>query len=106
MRVWRERNREWYLKYKAEYDANYRERRREQARTARAKYPQREMAHTAVRRAVQRGDLPPAWVMVCDICQEAQALEYHHHKGYEESHWLDVVATCLECHGLQHRKET
>lgn len=59
-------------------------------------------ARTTVNRAVSRGLLPPAWSMVCDCCQEAQAAHWHHHKGYEREHWLDVVAACLDCHGLEH----
>lgn len=60
-------------------------------------------AHTTVSRAVRRGILPPAWSMVCDGCEEAQAAHWHHHKGYERNHWLDVVAMCLDCHGKEHR---
>lgn len=63
-------------------------------------------ARTTVNRAVRRGLLPPAWSMVCDGCQEAQAAEWHHHKGYEREYWLDVIAMCLECHGIQHRGES
>lgn len=59
-------------------------------------------ARGTVSDAVRNGKLPPAWSMVCDGCQEAQAAEWHHHNGYEREHWLDVVARCLDCHGLEH----
>lgn len=60
-------------------------------------------AHTTVSRAVRRGVLPPAWSMVCDGCQEAQAAHWHHHKGYERQNWLNVISLCLDCHGKEHR---
>lgn len=62
-------------------------------------------ARTVVNRAVRRGMLPPAWSMVCDGCDEAQAAEWHHHKGYEPEHRLDVIPLCLDCHGEEHRAE-
>lgn len=60
-------------------------------------------AHTTVSRAVRRGILPPAWSMVCDGCDETQAAHWHHHKGYDRKHWLDVIPLCLDCHGKEHR---
>lgn len=60
-------------------------------------------ARTTVNRAVRRGILPPAWSMVCDGCQEAQAAHWHHHQGYERQNWLNVVSLCLDCHGKEHR---
>lgn len=60
-------------------------------------------AHTTVNRAVRRGLLPPAWSMVCDGCDEMQAAHWHHHKGYDRQHWLEVIPLCLDCHGKEHR---
>lgn len=60
-------------------------------------------AHTTVSRAVRRGILPPAWSMVCDECQEAQAAHWHHHKGYDPEYKLDVIAVCIDCHTEEHR---
>ncbi len=105
MREWRERNREWYRQYTSMYRAENREVHREQVKKGRAANPLREKAHSAVRYAIRRGDLSPAWAMVCEVCQEAQALEYHHHLGYAPEHWLDVKVVCLECHGAAHRVE-
>lgn len=59
-------------------------------------------AHTTVSRAVRRGILPPAWSMVCDGCDEAQAAHWHHHKGYNRQSWLDIIPLCLDCHGKEH----
>lgn len=62
-------------------------------------------AHTTVSRAVRKGLLPPAWSMVCEHCQEAQAAHWHHHNGYAREHWLDVTAVCLDCHSKEHRAD-
>jgi hypothetical protein len=62
----------------------------------------REKAHVAVRRAIARGDLPPATAMVCERCQEAQAAHWHHDMGYAEEYHLHVIALCKSCHGKAH----
>lgn len=67
------------------------------------RYPERKKARDAVHYAVRIGKLPPAWTMVCDVCQEAQAASWHHHKGYEPEHWLDTIPLCRVCHGKEHR---
>lgn len=59
-------------------------------------------ARYAVRNAVRRGELPPAWSVVCEHCQEAQAKQYHHRLDYEPENWLNVAALCMECHGKAH----
>lgn len=61
-------------------------------------------AANVVRHAVDRGDFPPVWTMVCEHCQEAQAMHWHHHKGYADEHLLDVIALCVACHGKAHRR--
>lgn len=63
-------------------------------------------ARTVVNRTVRRGLLPPAWSMVCDACDEAQAAHWHHHNGYDKEHRLDVIPLCLDCHGVEHRGES
>jgi len=62
-------------------------------------------ARNAVNDAIRQGKLPPAWSMVCDQCDEAQAAHWHHHNGYERAHWLDIVPLCLDCHGKEHRSD-
>jgi hypothetical protein len=60
------------------------------------------LARYAVYNAIRRGELPPAWSVVCEHCQEAQGQQYHHYCGYEPEHWLNVVALCTDCHGKAH----
>lgn len=62
-------------------------------------------ARTAVNRAVKTGELPPAWSMVCSMCDEAQAAHWHHHLGYSEENWLDVIPACVDCHARERRVE-
>ena len=82
LKEWRSRNREHVAAYNRSPQVN---------------------ARSAVNKAVRSGKLPPAWAMVCGICQEAQGAEYHHYNGYEPEHWFDVEVTCTECHGREHR---
>ena len=79
------------------------EKRRQAVKEAKARNPQRVKAHGAVNQAIARGDIPPAYSVVCESCQEAQAKHYHHHLGYAQEHWMDVVALCTTCHGKAHR---
>jgi hypothetical protein len=62
---------------------------------------ERQGAHDAIRWAVKRGRLAPASSQVCMDCGAA-ARHYHHHLGYDRSHWLDVVALCARCHRRRH----
>jgi hypothetical protein len=71
------------------------------ART-RERHPERVSARKLVWSEVEAGRFPPANTMVCDICQEALACHWHHHKGYEPEHALDVIAVCRECHTKEH----
>jgi hypothetical protein len=59
-------------------------------------------ARVAVGTAVRRGKLPVVSTMICCVCNEAQAEQWHHHNGYDKAHWLDVVPVCRECHGKEH----
>lgn len=92
-----ERTRKWR-------DQN-REKRREISSRYAAKHGDRRLAHGAVNDAVRRGNFPPAWTMVCEYCQEAQAAHWHHHKGYDREVALDVVAVCKDCHTEAHRSK-
>lgn len=62
-----------------------------------AKNPQRHRARLAVGHEVRTGRMPPASSCKCTRCGE-EAVEYHHHLGYEEEHKLDVVPVCITCH--------
>lgn len=82
-----------------EKQSAYNKRRRRNKRTATDKT----RARMAVRDAIWRSALPPAWTMVCGHCQEAQAAHWHHHNGYEHENRLDVIALCVACHSKEHR---
>lgn len=34
----------------------------------------------------------------CSLCPNSSQIEAHHHLGYAEEHWLDVIWVCLDCH--------
>lgn len=93
----RERTREWV--------SRNRDKRRQFSKRYTDIHAERRIAHGAVNDAVRRGKFPPAWAMVCEHCQEAQAAHWHHHKGYSKEFALDVVAVCVECHVSAHKKE-
>lgn len=73
------------------------EKRRAYVQTNLLRYPEKNRAHVAVRMAVDRGDLPRANTLKCVRCGRP-AQDYHHHKGYDQEHWLDVIPTCKRCH--------
>lgn len=54
-------------------------------------------AAKALHKAIKAGEFPKAKELKCSHCPR-QAAQYHHHNGYDESHWLDVIPLCLECH--------
>ena len=60
-------------------------------------HPDRIQASVAVKDAVRRGILMPPTSFQCKMCDNT-AEHYHHHKGYEEEHKLDVVPLCHVCH--------
>jgi hypothetical protein len=47
--------------------------------------------------AINAGKLPRVKYLKCAFCSKT-AQEYHHHKGYDEVHWLDVIPVCKDCH--------
>ena len=61
-------------------------------------------ARYVVSEAVRKGLLPKPDTAKCRLCPE-QGQEYHHHRGYEKEHWLDVIPVCTSCHGKTCRKE-
>lgn len=68
---------------------------------ARAKYdaanPEKNRARRATRYAVSTGRIPKASTLPCIRCGKP-AQEYHHHRGYDAAHRLDVVPVCKTCH--------
>ncbi|MEE9354756.1 MAG: hypothetical protein V3U75_04125 [Methylococcaceae bacterium] len=71
------------------------------AKRYRLKFPYKNKANKAVQKAIKDGRLPPPKSLNCSCNEPAQ--EYHHHKGYEPKHWLDVVPVCVKCHKIAHR---
>lgn len=57
----------------------------------------------SINSAVIAGKLSRPDTLQCHYCPN-QAQEYHHHKGYEKEHWLDVLPACRKCHDIKHRK--
>jgi len=60
-------------------------------------HPNQIKARHAVSHAIEAGRLPRPDCFPCYFCQKTSQ-EYHHHKGYEPEHWLDVVPACIPCH--------
>ncbi len=62
------------------------------------KHPDRYEARKAANHAVESGQLPRIRTQTCSCGHQAQ--HYHHHKGYAEEHWLDVIPICIKCHTI------
>lgn len=60
----------------------------------------RKKAREAVNHAVEEGKLPRVDTQKCSMgdgdCEGR--IEYHHHKGYNKNHWLDVIPLCRKHH--------
>lgn len=67
-------------------------------------HPEVRNAHNAVQYAIRTGRLPHISQVKCKQCGE-QATEYHHFKGYESQHRLDVIPLCDSCHTKAHLKD-
>lgn len=63
--------------------------------------PNYQRALSAVNYAVRTGKLPQPDSLQCHY-GEHPAQEYHHYKGYEPEHRLDVVPVCRKCHRKIH----
>ena len=59
--------------------------------------PQIIKARKAISYAVKSNKLPRPDSLQCHYCQ-AQAKQYHHHKGYVSKHRKDVIPVCDYCH--------
>ena len=54
-------------------------------------------AKSAVNNAIRDGKLPRPDTLLCHYCPKP-AQQYHHWRGYEPEHWLDIVPVCKQCH--------
>ena len=70
---------------------------REFAKIDRIRHPERHKARDAVKSMIKNGAIPKASALKCHNCP-SQAKEYHHHNGYAQESWLDVIPVCKECH--------
>lgn len=105
--------RKWDMKYrklhpqmKRENDKRYALAHPDKRKLLELVYRIRHSERVAARRAVQwrarAGILPLPNTVVCEVCNEALACEWHHHNGYSPEHRLDVIAICKECHIRAH----
>jgi hypothetical protein len=71
-------------------------------------FPEKYKAHEALTYAVKTGKLPAVQSQKCSVCKNKQAQEYHHHRGYDKEHWLDVIPVCSKCHKIldKHQSHT
>jgi len=67
------------------------------------RHPDQSKARTAVNYAIRDGKLPRPDSLQCHYCP-ARAEQYHHHKGYAQEHWLDVIPACIKCHSSSREK--
>lgn len=67
------------------------------------KHPNEIKARLAISHEIESGRMESATAHYCEHCGE-QATHYHHHRGYEPEHWLDVVALCRKCDITDHRQ--
>ncbi len=70
-------------------------------RVYKARNPEKVAARAAVKRAVISGKLPKCTSLACVACGKP-AEGYHHNKGYDRAHWLDVSPVCRICHERLH----
>jgi len=67
----------------------------------RAKHPEQTKAGRAVNHAIEAGKMARPDTRLCHSCTKP-AQEYHHWRGYDPEHYLDVVPVCKKCHKKIH----
>jgi hypothetical protein len=76
-------------------------------KNGRARHPMRHRARDALNSAIRYGKLTKP--SSCSSCGRSELsgrqLHGHHHRGYDEAHWLDVVWLCRSCHDELHKQE-
>jgi hypothetical protein len=65
-------------------------------------YGQKMAARKVVRLAVAKGRLANPKLSVCALCKNQMAVMYHHYKGYDLEHQLDVIPVCRKCDKKDH----
>ncbi len=69
----------------------------------RKEQPHKMKARHAISNAIRSGQLLTASTQKCKQCGN-QANQYHHHLGYDNKHWLDVIPLCYRCHSASEPK--
>lgn len=72
-------------------------------RNFRIRHPECIKAGNAISNAIRDGKLTRSDTLQCNYCSNL-AEQYHHHKGYKNKYWLDVVPVCKKCHTKIHWK--
>ena len=62
-------------------------------------HPEQSKAYNKVTKAIQTGKL---WKQPC-FCGEIKVYA-HHHMGYDEKNWLNIIWLCLKHHREAHKK--
>lgn len=100
-----------YRQYQKEYQRKYRQTEKGQSAQrathikTRTNHPEKYNARKAVNHAVEYNKIPNVKTLICSVCNKSQASHYHHHKGYAQEFWLDVVPVCAICHEAIHRED-
>jgi len=71
----------------------------------RKNHPNKALARSTISNATRDGKLPRAKTLSCQMCNKP-AHTYHHHLGYAQEHWLDVIPLCKNCHYIIHHSTT
>jgi len=97
-----EKNQRWREQYKQSGKALACSRKRDRSdrgkqsrRDFHGRHPERRKAREAIKRAVDKGLLPPA--KSC-ICQCGKAAAEYHHESYAPEDRLVVIPVCIQCH--------
>ena len=91
-------NRREILARHREYDRLHLHEQAAYQRASRLRWPLRHKARQVVNDAIRSGRLirpDRCSNPECDIKCKPEA---HHHNGYDEEHWLDVIFLCKDCH--------
>ena len=97
------KGKEVHRKESAKYQQTEKGRRANAKRRATPEGKLKYEARMAVWQAIKDGEIPPAWTHACDNGCGHAAQEHHHHRGYGESAWLEVVPLCIPCHRAEHK---
>jgi len=90
----------------SEYSRRYANTDKGRARLENSRAKQRESgkrrAYRAVDHAIAMGRL--ARTGVCSCCGVTAKTHMHHHAGYNEANWLNVIEVCHNCHAKEHQQ--